>query len=137
VAARGIERRRLFDEEREWERFLAQLAGGVELDGVRLYLFCLMINHVHLVLETPRANVGRFMHRLQTACTVYYNRRHERARHLMASLTRTLHLASRKDARIAKKTGPLRNPLSHSSGSRILRGGSSLCMRCGLPQVAS
>ena len=55
MAARGIERRRLFDEEREWERFLAQLAGGVELDGVRLYLFCLMINRVHLVLETPRA----------------------------------------------------------------------------------
>jgi REP element-mobilizing transposase RayT len=37
---------------------------------VRLYLFCLMSNHIHLVVETPRANLGRFMHRLQTAYTI-------------------------------------------------------------------
>jgi REP element-mobilizing transposase RayT len=83
VTLRGAERRRLFDEERDRERFLAQLASGVELDGVRLYLFCLMTNHVHLVLKTPHANLGRFMHRLQTAYTVYYNLRHQRAGHLM------------------------------------------------------
>jgi hypothetical protein len=33
VTLHGAERRRLFDEERDRERFLAQLAGGVGLDG--------------------------------------------------------------------------------------------------------
>jgi hypothetical protein len=33
VTLRGVERRRLCDEERDRERFLAQLASGVKLDG--------------------------------------------------------------------------------------------------------
>lgn len=83
VTLRGVERRRLFDDDRDRERFLSQLAGGVEPDGVRLYLFCLMVNPVHGVVETPRANLGRFLHRLQTGYTVYDNLRRGRAGHLM------------------------------------------------------
>ena len=83
VTIRGVERRALFLDDRDRERFLSQLADGVELDGVRVYLYCLMTNHVHLVVETPRANVSQFMHRLQTGYTIYFNLRHERAGHLM------------------------------------------------------
>jgi putative transposase len=64
-------------------RFLKCLGESVEEDGIRLYLFCLMPNHFHLLAETPRGNLSRFMHRLQTAYTVYFNQRHERAGHLM------------------------------------------------------
>ncbi|MFO7534444.1 MAG: transposase, partial [Kiritimatiellia bacterium] len=46
-------------------------------------LFCLMTNHVHLLVETPKANLSVFMHKLQTAYTVYYNLRHKRSGHLM------------------------------------------------------
>jgi len=42
-----------------------------------------MLNHAHFVLETPRANLSRFMQRFQTAYTVYYNLRHRRSGHLM------------------------------------------------------
>lgn len=42
-----------------------------------------MENHVHLVLETPRANLSRFMHKLLTAYTVYFNRKHDESGHLM------------------------------------------------------
>jgi len=48
-----------------------------------LYLFCLMSNHFHLVVETPQANLGAFMQRLQTAYTLYFNARHQRTGHLM------------------------------------------------------
>ncbi|MDA0578562.1 MAG: transposase [Verrucomicrobia bacterium] len=83
VTLRGVERRNIFDNDRERERFLDRLAQDVETHGVRVYLYCLMANHVHLVLETPKANLSRFMHDLQTAYTVFYNRRHQRAGHLM------------------------------------------------------
>jgi hypothetical protein len=53
------------------------------MDRVRLYLFCLMSNHVHLLVETPGGNLSRFMQRVQTAYTVYFNLRHGRAGHLM------------------------------------------------------
>jgi hypothetical protein len=45
-------------------------------------MFCLMGNHFHLMLETPAGNLSEFMHRLQTAYSVYFNRRHQRSGHL-------------------------------------------------------
>jgi len=82
VTVRGVERRAIFTENRERERFLERLADGVETHGVRLYLFCLMTNHAHLVLETPLANLDKFMHGLETAYTVYFNLRNDRVGHL-------------------------------------------------------
>lgn len=83
VTMRGVERRAIFRHDADRERFMAQLAESIERFGVRLYGFCLMPNHVHLLVETPRANLSAFMHRLQTAYTVYFNRRHRRVGHLM------------------------------------------------------
>lgn len=83
VTIRGVEQRTIFDDQNDLERFLERLGEAVEEYGVRLYLFCLMTNHAHLLVETPRANLSAFMHKLQTAYTVYYNLRHKRAGHLM------------------------------------------------------
>jgi len=83
VTARGNERRAIFIDDADRERFLRVLGESVKRFEVRLYLFCLMGNHVHLVLETPRANLSQFMHRVETAYTVYFNRRHERCGHLL------------------------------------------------------
>jgi len=78
VTVRGNERRAIFQDDADRGRFLCVLGESVERFDVRLYLFCLMSNHVHLVVETPRANLGQFMHRVETAYTVYFNRRHGR-----------------------------------------------------------
>ena len=83
VAVRGNARQAIFRDDADREHFLGVLAESVGSFEVRLYLYCLMSNHVHLVLETPRANLGRFMHRWQTAYTVYFNRRHRRVGHLV------------------------------------------------------
>jgi putative transposase len=82
VTMRGNERRPIFRDDSDRGRFLTQLAQSVGLFAVRLYLYCLMTNHVHLVLGAPRANLSRFMQRLETAYTVYFNRRHHRCGHL-------------------------------------------------------
>lgn len=83
VTIRGVNRRRIFDDDADRERFLLRLSEAVEECGVRLYLFALMKNHAHLLAETPQANLSVFMHKLQTAYTVYYNLRHRRSGHLM------------------------------------------------------
>ena len=82
VTARGNRRGDIFRKDQDRERFIAQLAESVRLYDVRLYLFCLMTNHVHMVVETPQANLSRFMQRLQTAYTVYFNRRYNQSGHL-------------------------------------------------------
>jgi REP element-mobilizing transposase RayT len=73
VTIRGNAGQAIFSHERDRERFLRRLAAGVETYGVRLYLFCLMTNHVHLVVETPDTNLSRFMQNLEAGYTVYYN----------------------------------------------------------------
>lgn len=83
VTHRGVEKRLLFEDDYDRHRYIRRLAHTLEHCKVRLYLFCLMPNHVHLVLETPQANVSRFMHRLETAYCVYFNLRHQRTGHLM------------------------------------------------------
>jgi len=49
---------------------------------VRVYLFCLMSNHFHLVVETPRGNLNRFMHSILTGYGVYFNWLHSRHGHV-------------------------------------------------------
>ena len=82
VTVRGNDRRNIFRDDRGRQRFCDRLADCVEAHEVRLYMFCLMTNHVHLMLETPAGNLSEFMHRLQTAYSVYFNRRHQRSGHL-------------------------------------------------------
>ena len=83
VTARGVERRRIFVDDVDRTRFLTQLGATTRACHVRLYLYCLMANHVHLVLETELPNLSQFMHRLETAYAVYFNLRHRRAGHLL------------------------------------------------------
>jgi REP element-mobilizing transposase RayT len=83
VTIRGNQRGIIFQEDSDRERFIEKLAESVERYEIHLYLYTLMTNHVHMVLETPRANLSQFMHRLQTAYTVFYNRQHKLSGHLL------------------------------------------------------
>jgi REP element-mobilizing transposase RayT len=83
VTIRGNQRGIIFQEDSDRERFIEKLAESVERYEIHLYLYTLMTNHVHMVLETPRANLSQFMHRLQTAYTVFYNRKHKLSGHLL------------------------------------------------------
>lgn len=77
-----LELSRLFNDDKERERFLERLGERVEEFNIRLCQFVLMTNHFHLVFETPEGNCSRFMQSLLTAYTVYYNLRHGRHGHL-------------------------------------------------------
>lgn len=72
------ERLRLFRDARDYQRFLDRLGEGIGELGVRLYLFCLMANHFHFMLETPEGNLSRLMQKLGTGYALYFNRRHGR-----------------------------------------------------------
>jgi len=73
---------RIFLDEKDYELFLLRVATQVERHGTRLHMYCLMPNHFHLVVETPRANLGPFMQSLQTSYAMYFNLRHKRVGHV-------------------------------------------------------
>jgi REP element-mobilizing transposase RayT len=82
VTVRGNAQQIIFQDLKDRHYFLVRLGESVQTHGVRVYLFCQMENHVHMVVETPRANLGRFMHSVLTGYTVYFNLRHQRHGHL-------------------------------------------------------
>ena len=58
VTTRGNQRGDIFRSDQDRERFLLKLGESVQRFDVRLYLYCLMTNHVQMVLETPRGNLS-------------------------------------------------------------------------------
>lgn len=62
VVLRGNNRRRLFSYPRDYDRLLSLLGRQLDEGGTSLHAFCLMTNHVHL-LVTPEeeAVLGRFI----------------------------------------------------------------------------
>jgi REP element-mobilizing transposase RayT len=79
---RGNGRQSIFADERDCTTFIGLIIESLERYDVALHAYVLMGNHYHLIAETRRANLGRWMHWLTTAYTVYFNRRHRRVGHL-------------------------------------------------------
>ena len=63
VIARGIERRAIFEHDGDRQGFLDRLARSVEPTHTGLLAWCLMPNHVHLLLRTGRAPLSTVMRR--------------------------------------------------------------------------
>lgn len=82
VTVRSNGREDLFGDDKDRLYLISRLGESAERYGVRLYLFCLMTNHFHVVVETPSANLGRFMQSVLTGYTVYFNLRHSRHGHV-------------------------------------------------------
>jgi len=53
-----------------------------------------MDNHIHILVETPKANLSEGMQRLQLRYTKRYNKRHERSGHLFGGRYKSVRVAS-------------------------------------------
>ncbi|MDQ2981650.1 MAG: transposase [Actinomycetota bacterium] len=82
VTARGNERKPIVRDELDCENWLAGLTSVSARFGWRFYAWCLMRNHYHLLLETPRPNLARGMRELNGLYAQGFNRRHHRVGHL-------------------------------------------------------
>ncbi len=83
VTSRGNERRAIFRDERDRERFLEVVEATVGIFRWKLHAFVLMGNHFHLLVETPEPNLSRGMRQLNGGYTQWFNCRHRRSGHLM------------------------------------------------------
>jgi putative transposase len=82
LTSRGNARADIFRDDADREEFLAVLSAVVERFGWRLYAYCLMDNHYHLMVETPKANLSLGMRQLNGVYTQRLNRRHARVGHV-------------------------------------------------------
>ena len=81
VTSRGNGRERIFSDEADRNRFAGQMRDCLGNYGVVLYAYVLMPNHFHLLVRTPRANLSRFMQRLNTSYALYSRYKHQKPGH--------------------------------------------------------
>jgi len=78
VMNRGLARQNIFSDRTDHEVFLDLLSDCHEMWGLRVIAYCLLKNHYHLLIHTPKANLSRVMRHLDGLYTQRYNRRHKR-----------------------------------------------------------
>lgn len=82
VMLRGINKQVIFENDDDRRFFLNTVKKCKEESGFRLYAFCLMTNHVHLLLEMREEPLEIVFKRIGTTYAKWYNRKYERVGHL-------------------------------------------------------
>jgi len=82
VTSRGNERKSIFRDDEDREKFLELLDRAVEQFHLRVHCYVLMSNHYHLLVETPTGGLNRALRYLNGVYTQTFNRRHKRVGHL-------------------------------------------------------
>lgn len=90
VTSRGNERKSIYQTNRDYERFTGYLESATERYGANIHCFCLMTNHYHLLLETPRGNLQSILHHINTGYTNYFNAKKTRSGHLFQGRYRAI-----------------------------------------------
>jgi REP element-mobilizing transposase RayT len=90
VLSRGDRREEIFLEDKDREMFLATLTEACQKTGWQVHAYCLMKNHFHIVLETPRANLVDGMKWFLGTYTSRFNRKHKVFGHLFSGRYKAL-----------------------------------------------
>lgn len=75
VTCRGNGRQLLFEDDEDRRHYVALLENKARSHEVAVLAWCLMDNHVHLLLDDPKNEVSHMMHGLTTAYAQYFNSR--------------------------------------------------------------
>jgi len=82
IMLRGNERKSIFPEEEDYRRFLQILAIKKRDDSFLLYAYCLMNNHLHLLIREKKQNISQTMKRINIAYAYYFNKKYHRVGHV-------------------------------------------------------
>jgi REP element-mobilizing transposase RayT len=83
VTARGNEKKRIYFSDADYDKFKYYVGKARGKYAFLLHCYVLMINHYHLVIETPEANLNSIMHYINSSYTNYVNRKMKRSGHLL------------------------------------------------------
>ena len=78
VIVRGVGKQIIFEDTRDRRVFLNMLSKSFSSLEVKVYAWCLMSNHVHLLLCAPLERISRAMLKLESGYARYFNETHDR-----------------------------------------------------------
>jgi putative transposase len=79
---RGINRQTIFEDDEDKEKFLFTLKKYKDISNYQLYSYCLMDNHIHLLMKESEETVAEAIKRISSSYVYWYNLKYERCGHL-------------------------------------------------------
>lgn len=88
IMLRGIDGRNILMTDNDKGRFMEILVKGKSVSGFRLLGYCLMDNHVHILIKEGE-DIGTCMKRMTVSYAIWHNKRHGRTGHLFQNRYRS------------------------------------------------
>lgn len=82
VLTRGVNQQRIFEDDEDFSSYLEILARVKREAPFTLFAYCLMSNHVHLLLREEDVPLSRVIQRIGVSYAYRFNQRHDRSGHL-------------------------------------------------------
>jgi REP element-mobilizing transposase RayT len=82
VMLRGINKQRIFEDKQDYQKFLNVLKETKEISDYDLYSYCLMSNHIHLLIKENEVELGEIFKRFGAKFVYWYNYKYSRTGHL-------------------------------------------------------
>ena len=82
IINRGVEKRKVFLEKADKDKFLEILCSEFLKYDVILHSYVLMDNHYHLLIQTNKDNLSDVMREINSKYAKYFNKKYERVGHL-------------------------------------------------------
>lgn len=82
IIMRGINRQSIFEDSEDCTKFIQTLQRYKEVSEFELYAYCLMSNHLHMLLKEGKDEVGQIMRRICGSYVLWYNQKYDRVGHL-------------------------------------------------------
>ena len=82
VMVRGNERKKIFLDDEDREKYLEILRVKNTEKTYMIYAYCLMDNHVHLLINEGRDQITKILQRINVSYVYYFNKKYKRSGHL-------------------------------------------------------
>jgi len=82
VILRGINKQNVFDDHEDKKRFIDTLLYYKRISGYEVYSYCLMDNHIHLLIREKNEFIAQIIKRISSSYVYWYNQRYDRCGHL-------------------------------------------------------
>ncbi len=82
VVIRGIDHQLMFEFPQDFSKYIEVLSYYKERFHFELYAFCLMSNHIHIIINTKNESLSTIFHHINTRYSLWFNMKYNRIGHL-------------------------------------------------------
>ena len=82
IMLRGINQQTIFEDDEDYFKFVETLENYKAISGYKLFAYCLMSNHIHILIKVEKEDLDLIMKRIAGRYVYWYNWKYYRKGHL-------------------------------------------------------